>query len=95
MSPTYRPRRQRRRFREWPIALVLTGVVVGLCVVAADRFRPGSVVLAGAVLLAAGLRLALPARQAGILVVRSRFTDVFTLGVLGGMLMVLALVVPS
>ncbi|MGH3345138.1 MAG: DUF3017 domain-containing protein [Carbonactinosporaceae bacterium] len=95
MAPTYRPRPQRRRFREWPIALVLTGVVAGLCVVAADRFRPGSVVLAAAVLLAAGLRLALPARQAGILVVRSRFTDVVMLGAMGGMLMVLALVVPS
>jgi len=34
----------------------------------------------------------LPARQVGVLAVRSRFTDVLTMGVIGGALLVLALV---
>ncbi|MCI0689157.1 MAG: DUF3017 domain-containing protein [Sporichthyaceae bacterium] len=83
-----------RRWREWPIALVLTCVLISLGVVAANHFRRGSVLLAASVLLATGLRLILPARQAGLLAVRSRLLDVIALGGLGGGLMVLALVVP-
>jgi len=83
-----------RRWREWPITLVLACVVLSLLVVAANHFRRGSVLLAASVLLATGLRLVLPARQAGLLAVRSRLLDVIALGGLGGGLMVLALVVP-
>jgi len=83
-----------RRWREWPITLVLACVALSLLVVAANHFRRGSVLLAASVLLATGLRLVLPARQAGLLAVRSRLLDVIALGGLGGGLMVLALVVP-
>ena len=88
------PARVERRWREWPIALVLVCVTVSLIVVAANHFRRGSVLLAASVLLATGLRLVLPARTAGLLAVRSRLVDVIALGSLGGGLMVLALVVP-
>jgi hypothetical protein len=77
---------------ELPLALVLIGAGSGLIVVAAHHFRWGNVLIGGSVLFAALLRLVLPTRKAGLLVVRSRFTDVVTLIVGGGALVVLALV---
>src|SRR5262245_41790815 len=93
-GPIVQPARVERRWREWPIALVLSCVTISLIVVAANHFRRGSVLLAASVLLATGLRLVLPARQAGLLAVRSRRVAVIALCRLGGGLMVLALVVP-
>lgn len=88
-----RPRR-RRWWSEWPIAVVLTGVVVALAVVAIDRFRLGSLILAASVLLAFVLRLVLPRSQVGLLAVRSRTTDLLVLGVLGAALVVFVFWVP-
>jgi hypothetical protein len=73
---------------------VLLGVGLGLLVVAADHFRRGTVILGASVLLACLLRAVLPERQAGMLVVRSRWFDVLMLGVLGAALTLLALAVP-
>lgn len=84
----------RRPLREWPVAIVLVGVAISLVVVVDNHFRRGSVLLALSVLLAAALRLLLPARVAGVLAVRSRVLDVLILGGLGTGLLVLALVVP-
>jgi Protein of unknown function (DUF3017) len=80
--------------REWPIAVVLAAIAVSLSVVALNHFRRGTVLLALSVLLAAGLRLALPAREAGLLAVRSRLLDVMTLAGLGVGLLIFALAVP-
>ena len=81
-------------WRQWPIIVVLVGVGVALLLVGLDYFRRGAVVLAGSVLLAAFLRLLLPEREAGLLVVRSRKVDVAILGVLGILLAVFAFWVP-
>ena len=83
-----------RWWRQWPITVVLCGVAVALVLVGLDYFRRGSVVLAGSVLLAAFLRLFLPERDAGLLVVRSRKVDVLVLGVLGALLALFAFGVP-
>ncbi len=83
-----------RWWRQWPIIVVLTGVGIALTLVAMDHFRRGSVVLAGSVLLASFLRLFLPDREAGLLVVRSRKIDVAVLGVLGALLALFAFWVP-
>jgi hypothetical protein len=91
--PVY-PRPHPRRLGDWPTAVVLTGMVLGLGIVAADRFRPGTIVFALSVLVAAVLRATLPERTAGLLVVRSRSLDVLVLGLLGAGLTVLALAVP-
>ncbi len=80
--------------REWPIALVLLCVAGGFGVVLSNHFRRGSVVIAGALLLAAALRLVLPARVAGLLAVRSRAFDVAVLAVLGLGMFLTAVVVP-
>lgn len=81
-------------WRQWPIFVVLLGVGIALTLVALDYFRRGAVVLAGSVLLAAFLRLLLPDREAGLLVVRSRKVDVAILGVMGILLAVFAFWVP-
>jgi hypothetical protein len=80
--------------REWPLGLVLLCAATGFVVIAADHFRRGTAVFAAAVFLAALLRLILPARRAGLLVVRSRGVDVAVLAVLAFGLGMLAVVVP-
>ena len=86
--------RARGWWQQWPIIVVLLGVAIALTLVALDYFRRGSIVLAGSVLLAAFLRLLLPDREAGLLVVRSRRVDVAVLGILGALLAVFAFWVP-
>lgn len=90
------PQRKRRRARallaDLPLALVICGVGVGLLVIAMHHFRWGNLAISISVLAGAAFRLILPARKAGLLVVRSRFTDVVTMGVIGGTLMLLAAV---
>ena len=83
-----------RRWAEWPLAAVLLGVGLGLLVVANNRFRLGTVIVAASVVLAMVLRAVLSQQRAGLLVVRSRLVDVLTLGVFGVGLTVLALIVP-
>ncbi|HWG94701.1 MAG TPA: DUF3017 domain-containing protein, partial [Mycobacteriales bacterium] len=61
-----------RRASQLPLVLVLAVVAAGLLLAAASRWRLGSAVVGGGVLLAGALRLALPARRAGLLAVRSR-----------------------
>lgn len=88
-----RPRR-RRWWSQWPITLVLCGVVASLAVVALDRFRLGSLMLAASLVLAFLLRLVLPSDQAGMLAVRSKTVDLIVLGTLAAALVVFSLWVP-
>jgi hypothetical protein len=75
--------------RQWPIVIVLTMVGVGLAVTALNQFRPGVVTIGAALLLGCVLRVVLP--EVGMLAVRSRFTDVAVMGVLGIAIILLAL----
>ena len=75
-----------------PLAVVLAGVVAAA---ALDHWRVGAGVVGVGLLLAAALRLALPARQAGLLVVRSRGVDAVVLLVLGFALVGLANTIPT
>lgn len=88
-----RPRRA-RWWSQWPIAVVIAAVLISLAVVALDRFRLGSIMLAGSVVLAFILRLVLPSDRAGMLAVRSKAVDLVVLGVLAAGLAVFALWVP-
>ena len=81
--------------RELPILGVLTVVAAGLLLGAVLRWREGAMVVAAGLLLGAVLRLVLPARRAGLLVVRSRRLDVAMLLVLGAALLTLASSVPE
>jgi hypothetical protein len=80
--------------REWPFAVVLGVVLVGLVVVSLGYFRRGTVVIAFGVALALFLRLLLPGESAGLLRVRSKRVDVVVLAVLALGTSVLALWVP-
>lgn len=87
-------RRRRNWLRQWPISVVLLGIVVALVFVATDHFRRGAIVLSAAVILAFFLRLMLPAKDAGWLAVRSRRVDLTVLAVLGLALAVFTFWVP-
>jgi hypothetical protein len=77
---------------ELPLALVIAGAGAGLVVIAMHHFRWGNLIIGGSLLVAALLRLVLPTRQAGLLVVRGRLTDVITMAAIGGSLLLLAAV---
>lgn len=82
------------RHLTWPVYLVLGLVGLSLVVVALDRFRLGSAIMAGALVLAAVMRAVLPDRTVGSLAVRSRVKDVLALGVLAAGLALLTVVIP-
>jgi hypothetical protein len=63
--------------------------VAGLVVTATGHLRSGTMVVAAALLVGAVLRWAMT--NVGMLAVRSRFTDVITYGVLGALILLLAL----
>ena len=79
---------------QWPLLVVLAGLVVSLMIVAADHFRRGSVLFALFVGLAFVLRLVLPEEEAGWLAVRSRRVDALVLGSLAAALMIFSAIVP-
>ena len=82
--------------KELPLGVSVLVAALGLVLVAVfDRWRLGSAVIGLAFCLAAALRLTLPARQAGLLVVRSRGVDAAVLLVLGFGLVVLANTIPT
>ena len=86
-----RPRRQ------WPLllvsALVLGGVVAAL--LGPDTWRPGCLVVGGALVLGAFLRLVLTTRAAGLLRVRGKAFDVGVMLLAGGAILVLSVIVPA
>ncbi len=91
---TVAPRARPRRFGEWPFILVLLVAAGAMTLVATNHVKRGCVVLGAAMALAAVLRAVLPARVAGLLVVRSRVFDIVTTASLAVVLVALSVVVP-
>jgi hypothetical protein len=75
--------------RQWPLLTVLTGAGLGLLVVALGAFRSGTLLIGVALLAGGVLRWLRP--SVGMLAVRSRFTDIVTYGVMGMLIVLLAL----
>ncbi|MFF7361021.1 DUF3017 domain-containing protein [Streptomyces sp. NPDC008125] len=79
--------------RQWPLLTVLVTAALGLLLVATDpfaeAFRIGSLLIGVALLVGAVLRWMVP--SVGMLAVRSRFTDLVTYGVMGTLIVLLAL----
>ncbi|MGW2278891.1 DUF3017 domain-containing protein [Streptomyces sp. NPDC001770] len=79
--------------RQWPLLTVLVTAALGLLLVATDpfaeAFRIGSLLIGVALLVGAVLRWVVP--SVGMLAVRSRFTDLVTYGVMGTLIVLLAL----
>ena len=67
----------------------------GIAVVAGGDWRLGVRVLAIGLMVAAALRLVLPARDAGMLAVRHRAIDVTVLAAMGGLIYFLASSIPE
>lgn len=78
-----------------PSLVVLVLVAAGLVAVSLSAWQTGVLIIGLALLLAAGLRLSLPARSVGLLVVRSRPFDAAVLLALGFALVLLANTVPT
>ncbi|MCX4586491.1 DUF3017 domain-containing protein [Streptomyces sp. NBC_01481] len=80
--------------RQWPLLTVLALAGLGLVVVGtdafADAFRVGTILIGVALITGAVLRRILP--SVGMLAVRSRFTDMVTYGLLGTVIVLIALV---
>ncbi|WP_327369403.1 DUF3017 domain-containing protein [Streptomyces sp. NBC_01217] len=80
--------------RQWPLLAVLCTAGFGLLIVAVDpfaeAFRIGTMLIGAALIGGAVLRLVVP--SVGMLAVRSRFTDLVTYGLLGFLIVMLALV---
>jgi hypothetical protein len=98
----YRRRRRAPRTRgatsNWlgrlPYLLVLSGVAGGLALCSMAYFRKGSMLIAAALLFGALARLLLPESQLGLLAVRSRSLDCWTLVILGELVAFAALSIP-
>ncbi|WP_037860981.1 DUF3017 domain-containing protein [Streptomyces sp. NRRL S-340] len=75
--------------RQWPLLTVLVVVGTGLLVTALDAFRVGLLLIGAGLLGGAVMRWMLP--RVGMLAVRSRFTDIVTYGILGVVIVLLAL----
>ncbi|MFJ1547032.1 DUF3017 domain-containing protein [Streptomyces sp. NPDC088246] len=80
--------------RQWPLLAVLCTAGIGLLIVAvapfAEAFRIGTMLIGVALIGGAVLRVVIP--SVGMLAVRSRFTDLVTYGLLGFLIVMLALV---
>ncbi|GAA1539263.1 DUF3017 domain-containing protein [Nocardioides humi] len=74
---------------------MLVVVGVGLVVASASDWRVGLRIVSGALVAAAGLRLVLPEKDAGMLAVRHRFLDVGILVAVAVGLFLLAAAIPE
>jgi hypothetical protein len=74
---------------------ILVATVTGIGIVWSGNWRLGVRWMAGALLVAAVLRLLLPAKDAGMLAVRHRAVDCVLLAGLGGALVFLAQTIPN
>ena len=75
--------------------LILVAMAAGVVVAYLDDWRLGARILGGALLTAGVLRLVLPERDAGMLKVRHRATDVLVLALMGGVIVWLAGDIPE
>ena len=80
---------------QWPALSVLGVAALGVALAALLDWQVGAFVFGLALLLAAGYRLALPARTAGWLAVRTRSLDAALLLALGFVVVALANTIPE
>ncbi|MDO5533165.1 MAG: DUF3017 domain-containing protein [Propionibacteriaceae bacterium] len=79
---------------QWPLAVVLVGITIGMGWVALSHWKRGTFVIGVAFAVGALLRAVLPTDRIGLLGVRRRWVDVVCLGLLGAGIILLVLIVP-
>jgi hypothetical protein len=86
-----------RSLRQWPLLIVVVGVLVGLVVsfLGDSTWRLGCLLIGASLGVGAVERIALPTREAGLLQVRTKAFDVTVLAVGGAAIIALAIVVPE
>lgn len=77
----------------WPLLLVLALALISMQRVLTEHWKQGSATLGLAALVAAGLRLALPADRVGLLAIRGRTADALIYGGFGIVVLALALTI--
>lgn len=94
--PRNEPSAAARSLRQWPLLIVVAGVLTGVAValIGTPGWRFGALLIGASLGLGAVERLVLPSRDAGLLQVRSKFFDVSVLLLTGIAIVVLAIVVP-
>ncbi|HSV66673.1 MAG TPA: DUF3017 domain-containing protein [Mycobacteriales bacterium] len=95
--PTPRDWLRTRDLHNLPVLLVLACAAGGLGYSAAvpEHWRRGVLVMASAMIMAGFFRLVLPARQSGLLTVRSRVADVLCYAGVGAAIWLIALALPA
>lgn len=78
---------------QWPLAVVLIGVAIGLTIVATSHWRMGTTVIGASITLGGFLRL-MPQQRVGLLAVRNKALDTVVLLTIGVGIIVLAFLVP-
>jgi hypothetical protein len=73
--------------------VILAVVTVAMVRITQYHWREGTVIIGGALLLAAGLRAVLPPERTGLLGIRRRALDVLTYGVFGLLMLAVALTI--
>jgi hypothetical protein len=73
--------------------VILAVVAVAMVRITQYHWREGTVIIGGALLLAAGLRAVLPPESTGLLGIRRRALDVLTYGVFGLLMLAVALTI--
>lgn len=84
-----------RSLRQLPLLLVVTGVLIGLGIVALGPWRLGCVVIGAALGVGATERVLLPRQETGLLQVRSRGFDATIMALAGAAIIALAIIVPD
>jgi hypothetical protein len=81
------------RATQWGFGLVLVAVLFGMVRIVQYHWREGTVIIGGALLLAAGLRALLSTERAGLLAIRGRGLDVLTYAGFGLLVLTVALTI--
>ena len=86
-----------RSLRQWPLLIVVIGLLAGLVVsfLGESTWRLGCLIIGASLGVGAVERIALPSRDAGLLQVRTKAFDVTVLAVTGAAIIALAIVVPE
>ncbi len=85
-----RARAARRYLVQIPYLIVVLAFLVGALLVLFDRWRRGAFVFGSALILGAVMRALIPTSRAGLLQVRSKFTDVSAMASVGALILWLA-----